>query len=333
MANIIIVGATGAVGLELINLIEKRHLVYNKLKLLASKRSINKQFVVNNKTIFVEELTENSFVGFHYAIFATNCDISKQYIPYAIQEGCTAIDNSSAYRMQTSVPLIIPEINLVSKSQLNSKIIANPNCSTIILLVVLYPLYKQNKIKQIDVTTYQASSGAGLEGMKELENQTKAYHNNETIETPIFQRPYLFNVFSHNSPIDRETGFNEEELKMIHETHKILSDNDIHINPTCIRVPTLRSHLEVVHIQFENETNVDTLRNIILNAHGVTLYEDYENNRFPEPILTSHKNDVYVGRIRQSYHGDKKNFQLILSGDQLLKGASLNAIQILESLL
>lgn len=328
MLNIVIVGATGAVGQELIMLLEDREIKFDNLKLIASKQSVGKVIYVNTKKYIVEEFNENCFDGYNFAIFTAGAEISKLYSPYAIKAGCIIIDNSSAFRMDPKTPLVIPEVNGSTKTE--SGIIANPNCSTILLLMVLYPLYKYNKIKRISVSTYQSASGAGMKGIHELEQQVKAY--NEAMEpiTDIFGRPYLFNVFSHNSAIDLQSGFNEEEIKIINETHKILNDNNILINVSCMRVPTKRSHLETVDIEFENETSVDEIKNILSKASGVIIYDNPEKNEFPEPIITANKDDVYVGRIRQSYHNNKKNFLLMLSGDQILKGAALNAIQILE---
>jgi aspartate-semialdehyde dehydrogenase len=326
--NIAIVGATGAVGFETVKLLNEKNIHFDRLCLLASKKSVGKEIIVNGVIYKVELLTKKSFEGFNYAIFATGSDISKKYAPIAVKSGCIVIDNSSAFRMDPDTPLVIPEINPTTTTK--SGIIANPNCSTIILLVAIYPLYKLNKIKKITVSTYQAASGAGMKGINELKAQVSDFVHKRQPTVEVFGKPYLFNVFSHNSPIDLKSGFNEEELKMINETYKIFNTTDIKINPTCIRVPTFRSHLETVDIEFENDTSVEEITEILNKAPGIVILDDREKNRFPEPLITAHQYDVFVGRIRKCFKNDNKNFMFIVSGDQLLKGAALNAIQILE---
>jgi aspartate-semialdehyde dehydrogenase len=334
MHNLLIVGSTGAVGLEIINILNNSNIYYDNLKLVSSKSSAGNKFVIRNKEYTVEELTENSFINMNYAILAVSSDWAIECVKYrdTTNPNCIIIDNSSAFRMKKDIPLIIPEINMNSYNKHN--IIANPNCSTIILLMILAPLYKKNKIVQIDVSTYQASSGAGLAGMQELENQTKAYvgKGDLTKYMDVFKKQYIYNAFSHNSPIDMETKFNEEEIKMILETKKILQDEQIIINPTCVRIPTLRSHMESITVKFENDFDVESIREILENSSGVKVYDYPEKNEFPEPVITQNKDEVYVGRIRKSYHGDNKIFQFLVSGDQIRKGAALNAVQIYKKL-
>lgn len=331
--NLVIVGATGIVGREAIKLLESRDVKYNKLKLVSSKRSIGTEFTIKGIVYKVEELNEDTFIGYDYAILAASSDVSKLCVQFRDESfnDCILIDNSSAFRMDKDVPLVIPEINMDTVNN-DTKIISNPNCSTILMLMVLCPLHKENKIKQIDVCTYQAASGAGLNAMQELESQVHSHANNKEMKTECFGRQYLFNAFSHNSEIDLDSGFNGEEIKMIEETHKILNDNEIVINPTCVRIPTLRSHLESVTIRFEEPMSVERVKEILGQTNGVIVYDYPEENRFPEPILTEDKDDVYVGRIRQSYNKDPCVIQLILSGDQIRKGAALNAVQIYEQL-
>ena len=332
MINLGIVGCTGAVGLELIKLLETRKIRYDKLKLLASIKSVNRMFIINNRNYYVEELTENSFKYLNIAIFSIDTELSKKYAEYAVKNNCIVIDNSSAFRMDEEVPLVVPEINMDSIKQ--SMIIANPNCSTILLNLVLYPIHKINPIKRIIVSTYQAASGAGLNAMDELRNQAIDYsRNNFFYDQKIFGRQYLWNLFSHNSDIDPETGYNKEELKMINETRKILNDDDIDRSVTCVRVPVLRAHCESVNITLSNSMTETKLRDILSNAPGIKILDDRINNRFPEPLIATKMNDVYVGRIRKDI-GNKTNtgFEMFISGDQLLKGAALNAIQILEKL-
>ncbi len=332
--NLVIVGATGIVGREVIKLLESRDVKYDKLKLISSERSAGTEFTIKGQKYRVEELGKDTFVGYDCAIIATSSSISRKCVKLRDESNsnCILIDNSSAFRMDKDVPLVIPEINMDTINK-KTNIISNPNCSTILMLMALYPLYKVNKIKQIDVCTYQAASGAGLKAMEELESQVHSHANNKEMKTECFGRQYLFNAFSHNSDIDLDNGFNGEEIKMIEETHKILNDYSVIVNPTCIRIPTLRSHLESITIRFEDQMTVNKVKEILDGFSGVVVYDYPEENRFPEPILTEGKDDVYVGRIRRSYHQDERVIQLILSGDQIRKGAALNAIQIYEQLL
>jgi aspartate-semialdehyde dehydrogenase len=336
MVKLAIVGCTGAVGLEAIVILNStlNTYHYDDLKLISSKSSAGQKMMVRDKEYIVEELNENTFVDVDYAILAVSSDLAKECVRYrdATNPKCVIIDNSCAFRMDKNVPLIVPEINMdVYKGE---NIIANPNCSTIIMLMALAPLHKENKIEQIDVSTYQASSGAGLVGMQELLAQTKALVEKTPLEEHmnVFKRQYVLNAFSHNSAMDIESKFNEEEIKMILETKKILGDNNIVINPTCVRIPTLRSHMEAITIRFSEQFTVEKIREILRKFSGIKIYDFPERNEFPEPIITQNQDDVYIGRIRQSYHKDPKVFQLLVSGDQIRKGAALNALQIYANL-
>lgn len=331
MVTLAIVGATGAVGLEAIELLNERDTKFDNLRLFASKSSVGKIFIVKGELCVVEEYTSPSqFDDIDCAILATSAEISKEIINGHTKKKCVFIDNSSAFRMDKNVPLIVPEININTVGL--SNVIANPNCSTIILLMALYPLHKENKIQHINVSTYQAASGGGLAAMKELKLQAESFAMGKEMCTDVFGRQYLFNAFSHNSEIDRESGYNGEEIKMINETHKILNDDDIDIDVTCIRIPTLRSHLESVTIKFSEPTSEEFIRNTLESAPGVTIRDDREKNAFPEPLVSTNQNNICVGRIRQSFRKDNTVFQLMISGDQLRKGAALNAIQIYECL-
>lgn len=335
MHNLLIIGSTGAVGLEIIDILNNNNIHYNELKLVSSKSSVGVKFNVRNKEYIVEEFTQESFINMNYAILAVSSELAIKCVNYRdnVNKNCIIIDNSCAFRMNKEIPLIIPEINFDCYKKEN--IIANPNCSTIIMLMILAPLHKENPIEQIDVSTYQAASGAGLAGMLELEEQTKSIVEKKDLKDnmQIFKRQYVYNAFSHNSPIDMETKFNEEEIKMILETKKILQDENIIINPTCVRIPTLRSHMESITIKFKNNFSEEKIKDILNKSLGVKIYDFPEKNEFPEPIITQNKDDVYVGRIRKSYHRDNKIFQLLVSGDQIRKGAALNALQIYEKLL
>lgn len=337
MVKLAIIGCTGAVGLEIIEILNKKLDLYHydDIKLISSKSSAGEKIIIREKEYLIEELNEKTFIGVDFAILAVSSDLAIDCINYrnATNSKCVIIDNSSAFRMNIDVPLLIPEINMDVYRGENT--IANPNCSTIIMLMALAPLHKVNKIVQIDVSTYQASSGAGLIGMQELLSQTKAYVENVSLEKymQVFKKQYVLNAFSHNSGIDMDTKFNEEEIKMILETKKILSDSDIIINPTCVRIPTLRSHMESITVKFNDSFSVDQINDILDKFDGVKIYDFPEKNQFPEPVITQNKDEVYVGRIRQSYHKDDKVFQMLISGDQIRKGAALNALQIYAKLL
>ncbi len=330
--NIAIVGATGAVGQEFLKVLEKRNFPVNKLKLLASPRSAGKKLKFKGEEIPVEVLKEDSFHDVEIALFSAGGSISKQYAPAAVSFGSIVVDNSSAFRMDPEVPLVVPEINPQDIKK-HKGIIANPNCSTIIMLMGIYPIYKLYPIKRIIVSTYQAASGAGAAAMKELEEQARAYLKGETVPTSILPYQLAFNVFSHNSPIDLQNGYNQEEIKMIKETKKILNNSKIKISPTCIRVSTFRAHAESITLEIEQSVDLNKIKEEYKNFSGVQILENWEKNYFPMPIEISGKDDVYVGRIRMDYD-DKENkiIHLFVVGDQLLKGAALNAVQIAELL-
>ena len=328
MNTIGIIGATGVVGTTLIDLFEQTKLPY-KLKLYASNNSDGLEMKCKKETYIVEAVSSSIFKDLDYAFFCSTSEVSKKYVPIAIMYNCICIDNSAAFRMKKDIPLVIPEINFDTVK--DSKLISNPNCSTILLLMILYPLHQKYKIKSVHVSTYQAASGAGAKGVTELISQTDAFVNSKQLDTSFFGRQYLFNAFSHNSNIDPLTKLNEEELKMIKEVHKII-DPTIKVYPTCIRIPTIRSHLETVHLEFEEEVKTSEIKSTLEEFKGVKILDDVENNIFPEPLISAKKEDVYVGRFVPDYYGDKHKHQLILSGDQVLKGAALNAFQIYKEM-
>jgi len=326
--NIGIIGATGAVGIEAIKLIEDRYPDYDiNLRLFASKRSANKVINTKFRNLQVEELNHgNIFKELDYAIFSAGKTISLEYAPQSVKNDCVVIDNTSAYRMDKNVPLVIPEINPETLKEHNG-IIANPNCSTIILLMAIYPIHMISPINKIIVSTYQAVSGAGMSAIEELYNESKAYLNNESYNRKKFPHQVAFNVFSHETDINTD-GYNMEEEKMINECHKILK-NDIEVIPTCIRVPIPRCHSESIYIETENHINIDEIKQSLSNFDGVKIVDDPINNHYPMPSEASQKYDVFVGRIRKV--SSKKNaYSLFCCGDQLLKGAALNAVQILD---
>jgi len=330
--RVAIVGATGAVGVEFLDCLEKRNFPISGLHLLASARSAGKTMPFRGREIVVEELTEKSFDNIDVAFFSAGGSISKKFGPIAAKAGALVVDNSSAFRMDPSVPLVIPEINPEASAQ-HHGIIANPNCSTIIAIVPLWPIHRRNRILRIIASTYQAASGAGAAAMEELRESTRAHLENRDFQNTVLPHPYAFNLFSHNSKVDPVTGYNEEETKMVKETKKIFNDQDIRISATCVRVPVLRAHSEALTIECERPITPAEVRDILRDAPGVKLVDDPDKNYFPMPKDASGQGDVLVGRIRQdSSDPSGKSICMFVAGDQLLKGAALNAVQIAESM-
>ena len=331
--NVAILGATGAVGQEFLNLIEERNFPFAELKMLASKRSAGKKIQFMGKEYTVEEATEDSFKGVDIALFAGGA-ASKTFAPAAVKAGAVVIDNSSAFRMDPEVPLVVPEVN--PEAIANHKgIIANPNCSTIIMVMALKPLYNVSKIKRVVVSTYQAVSGGGKEAMAELEEQVKAINEGRPVVANILPGASLAKhyqiAFNLIPQIDvfKDNLYTKEEMKMIDETKKIMSDDSMRITATTIRVPVYRSHAESVNVEFEDEISVEKAREVLAAFPGVTLNDNPDEQIYPMPLETSGKDDVEVGRIRKDYSIDNAlNFWVC--GDQIRKGAALNALQIAE---
>ncbi len=327
-----VVGATGAVGVEFMQLLEQRKFPMAELRLFASARSAGKTMHFKGKEIAVQELTEHSFKGVDIALFSAGGSISKKFGPIAAQAGAVVVDNSSAFRMDPNVPLVIPEINPEAIRQ-HKGIIANPNCSTIIAIVPLWPIHKKNRILRLIAATYQAASGAGAAAMEELRESTKAHLEGREFQQKVIPHPYAFNLFSHTSKIDPATGYNEEETKMVNETRKIFGDSTIRISATCVRVPVLRAHSEALNFECDRPITPAEVRTILATAPGVKIVDDPEKNYFPMPKDASGQDDVLVGRIRQdSSDPSGKSIAMFVAGDQLLKGAALNAVQIAEYL-
>ncbi|MDH4262002.1 MAG: aspartate-semialdehyde dehydrogenase [Spirochaetia bacterium] len=329
--SIAIVGATGAVGLEFISVLEKLNLPIKNLKLLASKRSAGKTLKFKQTGIPVEETTRESFKNVDIALFSAGSSISRLYAEDVKNSGCVMIDNSSAFRMDADVPLVIPEINPQDALKHNG-IIANPNCSTIIMLMAVYPIHKKYPVKRIVLSTYQAASGAGWEAMEELRKASIAYLNDQPFQQTIMPHPYAFNLFSHNSKM-LENGYNEEEMKTFKESRKILHDDNISITATCVRVPIFRAHSEAVNMEFHNEApSVEECKTLLDEFPGIKVIDDRKNNHFPMPNEASGNYDCLVGRIRKDESLPSKAINLFVCGDQLLKGAALNAVQIAKLL-
>lgn len=327
--RVAILGATGAVGTELLALLEERNFPLSELKLLSSPRSAGKTLNFKGETLPVEAVTEDSFQNIDLVLASAGGSTSKAYAKTIVDAGAVMIDNSSAFRMDPNVPLVVPEINPSAVKE-HQGIIANPNCTTIIMGVGIYPLHQLQPIKRIIVSTYQSASGAGALAMEEVKIQAQAILNGETPKAEILPYPLAFNLFPHNSPMT-DSHYCEEEVKMIKETRKIFNEPDILISPTCVRVPVLRAHSEAVNIEFASPFAVDQAKEILNKAPGVKLVEDWQKNYFPMPIDATGKDEVLVGRIRQDL-SNPNSLELWLCGDQIRKGAALNAIQIAELL-
>ncbi|HHO55386.1 MAG TPA: aspartate-semialdehyde dehydrogenase [Trueperaceae bacterium] len=328
--RVAIVGATGAVGQEFLRLLDERNFPLTTLTLYASERSAGKKFSFKGKDIVIKALPKDGNLEVDIAFSSAGGSISKADAWKWAEHGAVVIDNTSAWRMDERVPLVVPEINGQAALE-NNGIIANPNCSTIIALMALAPLHKEFGLKRAIVDTYQAVSGAGAAGFAELESQTRAALNNEEIVAKKFQHPIAFNLFSHDSEID-ESGYNFEERKLLHESRKILAAPELRISATCVRVPVYRAHTEAIHAEFEQAVTVEQVRQVLAKAEGVKLVDDRENNTFPMPLAASDQDDCFVGRIREdsSLPGA---IALFVSGDQIRKGAALNAVQIAEHLI
>ena len=325
-----IVGATGAVGVELLKCLEQRKFPVKELRLLASARSKGKELTFRGKPVAVEELTEEQFDGVDIALFSAGGKISREFAPKAVRRGALVIDNSSAFRMDPEVPLVVPEINPEAVSQ-HKGIIANPNCSTIIAITPLWPIHKANPIRRLIVTTYQAASGAGAAAMRELVDSTHSYLHNKDYTPTVLPHPYAFNLFSHNSAIDPENGYNEEEMKVIRETWKIFGDPTMRISATCVRVPVLRAHSEALVFECERPITPEEVRSLLERAPGVRIVDRVEEGYFPMPRDASGQDDILAGRIRKDLSDPSgRTITMFVCGDQLLKGAALNAVQIAE---
>ncbi|XP_021293030.1 uncharacterized protein LOC110423198 [Herrania umbratica] len=336
--SVAVVGVTGAVGQEFLSVLSDRDFPYRSLKLLASKRSAGKSVTFHDRTLTVQELTADSFDDVDIALFSAGGSISKEFGPIAVEKGAIVVDNSSAFRMVDGVPLVIPEVNPeamdgIKVGMKKGALIANPNCSTIICLMAATPLHRRAKVTRMVVSTYQAASGAGAAAMHELELQTREVLEGKPPTRNIFNQQYAFNLFSHNAPV-LENGYNEEEMKMVKETRKIWNDVNVKVTATCIRVPVMRAHAESVNLQFEKPLDEETAREILKNAPGVVVIDDRASNHFPTPLEVSNKDDVAVGRIRQDVSQEGNHgLDIFVCGDQVRKGAALNAVQIAELLL
>jgi len=327
--RVAILGATGAVGTELLELLAQRNFPVAGLRLLASPRSAGQSLVFQGESLQVEAVNEQSFEGVDLVLASAGGSISKAWAPKAVAAGAVVIDNSSAFRMDPAVPLVVPEVNPQTAAA-HQGIIANPNCTTILMVVAVYPLHRVQPVQRIVAATYQSASGAGARAMEEVKTQSLAILNGQAPQPEVFPYPLAFNLFPHNSALN-DLGYCEEEMKMVNETRKILGAPDLRITATCVRVPVLRAHSEAINLEFARPFSVAEAREILTQAAGVKLVENWQTNYFPMPIDASGQDDVLVGRIRQDI-SNPNGLELWLSGDQIRKGAALNAVQIAELL-
>lgn len=328
-----VIGATGAVGVEMVQCLERRRFPLAALRLFASARSAGKYVSYAGQPILVEELRDDALHGIDIALFAAGGSISRQFARSLVERGTVVVDNSSAFRMDEDVPLVVPEINAAAMRE-HRGIIANPNCAAILTVTPLWPIHQVNPLRRLVISTYQAASGAGAAAMEELREATRAYLAGEDYAPKVLPHPYAFNVFSHNTQIDPATGYNDEETKVMQEARKIFADPALRISATCVRVPVLRAHCISATFECERPISAAEVRELVRNAPGVQLVDDIDNNYFPMPKDASGKDEVLVGRIRQDLSDSSgRSVSLFIAGDQLLKGAALNTVQIAEQLL
>ena len=325
-----VVGATGAVGNEMVATLEERNFPVKKLRLFASDRSEGKMLKYKDTDISVETLQENSFEGIDIALFSAGAERSKIWAPVAVQSGCVVVDNSSQWRMDPDVPLVVPEVN-PSDLKWHKGIIANPNCSTIQMVVVLKPIHDVAKIKRVVVTTFQSVSGTGQKAVDELLQQTTDLLNFREATCTVYPYQIAFNVLPH---IDKflENDYTKEEMKMVNETRKILGDESLRVTATTVRVPVFRCHSESVNIETEKKLTANDVRAILSNAPGVVVFDAPHKNVYPFPVHVAGKDETYVGRIRED-ESIEKGINLWIVADNLRKGAALNAVQIAERLI
>ena len=327
--HVAIAGATGAVGTEFLKLLEARDFPMKSLRLLASSRSAGSKLKFRGENLEVEELTPKSFKGIDIAFFSAGGSRSKEFAPHAVDSGAVVIDNSSAFRMDEKVPLVVPEINPKQAFE-HQGLIANPNCSTIQMVVALNPIHRAANIQRVVVSTYQAVSGAGASAMEELKQQLRAWANDEPMKQEVFPTQIAFNLFPHID-VFQDNGYTKEEMKMVHETRKIMNAPNMQISATCVRVPVLRAHSEAVWVETEKPLSESEARELFEKEPGIVVQDERESGGYPTPWHITETQETYVGRIRKDIsHPNGLSFWVV--ADQLYKGAALNAIQIAEVL-
>ena len=328
--HVAVLGATGAVGQELLALLAERQFPVGRLTLLASPRSAGQTLPWNGQTLTIEPVSAEAFTGVDVVLASAGGSVSKQWAPVAAAAGAVVIDNSSAFRLDADVPLVVPEVN-PQDAFCHNGVIANPNCTTILMTLALAPLASRRPLRRVIVSTYQSASGAGARAMEELRDLSRTVLDGGSPESSVLPYSLAFNLFLHNSPL-QDNAYCEEELKMLNETRKIMGLPDLRVSATCVRVPVLRAHSEAINIEFEEPFPVEEARALLAQAPGVELIEDFASNRFPMPTDVTGRDPVAVGRIRQDL-SEPNALELWLCGDQIRKGAALNAIQIAELLL
>jgi aspartate-semialdehyde dehydrogenase len=331
--SVAIVGATGAVGVELIRCLEARDFPASGLRLLASARSAGRAMAYRGRDLVVGELGDDSFAGVDLALFAADAETARAYAPHARAAGAVVIDNSSAFRMDPDCPLVVPEVNLDTLTW-HRGVIANPNCVAILACVAVAPVQRRFGLRRLQMATYQAASGAGAPAMAELQASTEAFLRGEAYAPQVMRHPYAFNLFSHDAGVDLLTGYNGEEEKVMAETRRILGASNLPVGVTCVRVPVLRAHAIALSLELDAPVAPAAVRECLEEAPGVRVVDDRDANHFPMPVEAQGQGDVLVGRIRRDL-GDPsgRSVAMFLAGDQLLKGAALNAVQIAEQML
>jgi aspartate-semialdehyde dehydrogenase len=334
--NVAVVGATGAVGQKMLETLAKRKFPINELKLLSSKRSAGKTLTYNNQTYTVEEATPESFEGVDIALFSAGGGVSKKFAPEAVKRGAVVVDNTSAFRMDEGVPLVVPEVNEADIKE-HKGIIANPNCSTIQMVAALQPLKAKYGLKRIIVSTYQAVSGSGAEAIEELKTQAEDFLNGDDMKAELLpvkgedkHYPIAFNALPQID-VFTENGYTFEEMKMINETKKIMHDDTINVAATCVRLPVFTSHAESVYVELEATPSVEEIKTLLASSDGVTLQDQPEEQIYPTPLAAAGLPDVFVGRIRKDLN-QENGYHMWIVSDNLLKGAAWNSVQIAESL-
>ncbi|MBW2513237.1 MAG: aspartate-semialdehyde dehydrogenase [Deltaproteobacteria bacterium] len=329
--NVALAGATGAVGNQMIACLEERNFPVGKIKLLASSRSKGRELSFKDRPVKVEEMTEASFKDMDIALFSAGGGTSQHFAPFAAKAGCVVVDNSSAWRMDPDVPLMVPEVNPHAVAGYTKKrIIGNPNCSTIQMVIALHPIHQKYRIKRVVVSTYQAVSGTGIKAMDELSDQTRAIMNFSDSETRVYPHPIAFNCLPHID-VFQENGYTKEEMKMLNETRKIMEDDSIQVTATTVRVPVFYGHSESVNIETEEPVSVDDVKSLLAEAPGVKVVDDPSKNVYPMPIDAAGQDLTYVGRIRKDF-SIPNGINMWIVADNIRKGAATNTVQIAELL-
>jgi aspartate-semialdehyde dehydrogenase len=328
--NVAVVGATGLVGREMIKILEERDFPVKNLSLLASDKSAGTKILFKSEEIEVENFHEDFFNQIDIALFSAGGEVSKKLVPIAVSRGAIVIDNSSFFRMHNDVPLVIPEVNpeMIFK---HDGIIANPNCSTIQMIAALAPIHRISKIKKVVVSTYQAVSGSGKSAIDELYNQTREFLADKKMSRSVYPHQIAFNAIPHIDTFE-SNGFTKEEMKMVHETRKILNDENIKISPTCVRIPAFFGHAESIYFELENKIELSKIKDLIQNEENLKLIDDISNDKYPLQIMTEYYDEVMVGRIRKDLHNEN-GYNIWVVANNLRKGAALNAVQIAEKLI